>query len=161
MAKNRAETVLQLNNIPLQKLLDLQGTKKVYATGTVKGSIPVKISGPAVEIMDGAMIAESDGQIIYATTPEERALANQGLRTTYEALSNFLYIQLTSSISMASDGKSVLAIRLKGHNPDFQGGRPVELNLNVEQNLLDLMRSLSISSNVEQIISEKALQKSK
>lgn len=161
MAKNRAETVLQLNNIPLQKLLDLQGTKKVYATGTVKGSIPVKISGPAVEIMDGAMIAESDGQIIYATTPEERALANQGLRTTYEALSNFLYIHLTSSISMASDGKSVLAIRLKGHNPDFQGGRPVELNLNVEQNLLDLMRSLSISSNVEQIISEKALQNSK
>lgn len=161
MAKNETETVLQLNNIPLQKLLDLQGTKKVYATGTIKGSIPVKMSGQAIEIMDGAMSAESDGQIIYATTPEERALANQGLRTTYEALSNFLYIQLGSSISMAPDGKSVLAIRLKGNNPDFQGGRPVELNLNVEQNLLDLMRSLSISSNVEQIISEKALQKNK
>lgn len=161
MAKNKAETVLHLNNIPLQKLLDLQGTKKIYATGTVKGSIPVKISGTVIEIMDGIMSAESDGQIIYATTPEERALANQGLRTTYEALSNFLYIQLASSISMAPDGKSILTIRLKGNNPDFQGGRPVELNLNVEQNLLDLMRSLSISSNVEQIITEKALQKNK
>jgi len=161
IAGNKAETVLQLNNIPLQKLIDLQGTKKVYATGTVKGSIPVKISGTEIEIMDGAMIAESDGQIIYATTPEERAAANQGLRTTYEALSNFLYIQLGSSISMAPDGKSMLTIRLKGNNPDFQEGRPVELNLNLEQNLLDLMRSLSISSNVEQIISEKALQKNK
>ena len=46
-------------------------------------------------------------------------------------------------------------------NPDFQGGRPIELNLNVEQNLLDLMRSLSISSNVEQIITEKALKMQK
>jgi len=110
-----------------------------------------------IEINDGAMNAESNGQIIYATSPEERAAANQGLRTTYEALSNFLYVELLSSISMAPDGKSLITIRLKGNNPDFQAGRPVELNLNVEQNLLDLMRSLTIPTNVEQIISEKAL----
>lgn len=161
MAKQETETILQLNDIPLQKLLDLQGTKKIYATGTVKGSIPVKMSGQTIEITDGAMNAESSGQIIYATTPEERAAANQGLRTTYEALSNFLYVQLTSSLSMAADGKSTIRVQLKGNNPDFQDGRPVELNLNIDQNLLDLMRSLSISSNVEQIITEKALQKKK
>lgn len=161
MAKKETETILLLNDIPLQKLLDLQGTKKIYATGTVKGSIPVKMSGQTIEIKDGAMNAESSGQIIYATTPEERAAANQGLRTTYEALSNFLYVQLTSSLSMAADGKSTIRVQLKGNNPDFQAGRPVELNLNIDQNLLDLMRSLSISSNVEQIITEKALQKEK
>lgn len=161
MTGNNAETVLQLENIPLQKLLDLQGTKKIYATGTIRGSIPVKIKNQTIEIIDGAMNAESNGQIIYATTPEERASANQGLRTTYEALSNFLYARMISSISMAPDGKSVITIQLKGNNPDFQGGRPVEINLRIDQNLLDLMRSLSISSNVEQIISEKALRTNK
>lgn len=157
MGKKTAATTLKLNNIPLQKLLDLQGTKKVYATGTIGGSIPVTMTDQIIEINDGAMNAESNGQIIYATSPEERAAANQGLRTTYEALSNFLYVELLSSISMAPDGKSLITIRLKGNNPDFQAGRPVELNLNVEQNLLDLMRSLTIPTNVEQIISEKAL----
>jgi len=161
MAKKSGETMLQVNNIPLQKLLDLQGTKKIYATGNVKGSIPIKMSGDLFAITNGGMNAEQAGQIIYATTPEERAAANQGLRTTYEALSNFLYVQLISSINMAPDGKSTITIQLKGTNPDFQGGRAIELNLNVEQNLLDLMRSLSISSNVEQVISEKALQMQK
>ncbi|NTU97136.1 MAG: hypothetical protein HGA62_04880, partial [Chlorobiaceae bacterium] len=80
---------------------------------------------------------------------------------TYEALSNFLYVQLHSSISMAPDGKSIITIRLRGNNPDFQGGRLVEMNINVEQNLLDLLRSLSISSGIEQIISEKAVLKKK
>ena len=157
MQKQEGETMLQLDNISLQKLLDLQGTKKVFATGTVRGTIPVKLKNGVFEIKDGGMNAEQSGQIIYATTPEERAAANQGLRTTYEALSNFLYVQLLSSINMAPDGKSAISIQLKGTNPDFQNGRSIELNLNVEQNLLDLMRSLSISSNVEQIITEKAL----
>lgn len=161
MDKKTASTTLKLNNIPLQKILDLQGTKKIYATGTVQGSIPVTMTDQIIEINDGAMNAESNGQIIYATSPEERAAANQGLRTTYEALSNFLYVELLSSISMAPDGKSIITVRLKGNNPDFQTGRPVELNLNVEQNLLDLMRSLTIPSNVEQIISEKALKSGK
>ncbi len=158
MSKKEGESTLLLNNIPLQKMLDLQGTKKIYATGTIKGTIPVKMKNEMFEIIDGGMNAEQSGQIIYATTPEERAAANQGLRTTYEALSNFLYVQLTSSISMAPDGKSVITVQLKGSNPDFQAGRPIELNLNIQQNLLDLMRSLSISSNVDQIISEKSLQ---
>ncbi len=161
MQKKEGETELQLDNIPLQKLLDLQGTKKLSATGTVRGSIPVKMKNEVFEITNGGMTAEQSGQIIYVTTPEERAAANQGLRTTYEALSNFLYVQLLSSINMAPDGKSAITIQLKGTNPDFQSGRSIELNLNVEQNLLDLMRSLSISSNVEQIITEKALKMQK
>ncbi len=161
MSRKEGETTLLLNNIPLQKMLDLQGTKKIYATGTVRGKIPVKMKNETFEIQDGGMNAEQSGQIIYATTPEERAAANQGLRTTYEALSNFLYVQLVSSISMAPNGQSVITVNLKGSNPDFQTGRAVELNLNVQQNLLDLMRTLSISSNVEQIISEKSLQLNK
>lgn len=161
MIKKSGETTLQFNNIPLQKLLELQGTSKLYATGMVMGTIPIKMSGELFEIMKGGMNAEQSGQIIYATTPEERAAANQGLRATYEALSNFLYVELLSTITMAPDGKSIIAIQLKGNNPDFQGGRPVELNLKVEQNLLDLMRSLSIASDIEQSISEKALQQRK
>ncbi|NTW10240.1 MAG: hypothetical protein HGA26_02645 [Chlorobiaceae bacterium] len=161
MAKKETETTLNLSGIPLQKLLDLQGTKKIYATGTVKGSIPVRIKSDSIEIMNGGMNAEQTGQIIYSSTPEERAAANQGLRTTYEALSNFLYVQLLSTVNMAPDGKSIITIHLKGKNPDFQGGRLVEMNLNVEQNLLDLLQSLSISSGIEQIISEKAIQMKK
>jgi len=159
MAKKEGETTLQISHILIQKLLDLQGSKKIYATGHIKGNIPVKIKNESFEILDGKLTSEQNGQIIYATSLEERTAANPALRITYEALSNMLYAQLLSSINMSADGKSLMTIQLKGTNPDFQRGRPVELNLSVQQNLGDLMRSLSISSDIEQSISEKALKK--
>jgi len=159
MVKNEGATTLHLNHIPIQKLLDLQGSKKIYATGRIKGDIPVTIKNNSFEIVDGKVTAEDQGQIIYATSLEERTAANPALRITYEALSNLLYSQLLSSINMSGDGKSLMTIQLKGTNPDFQRGRPVEMNLSVQQNLSDLMRSLSISSDIEQSISDKALKK--
>jgi hypothetical protein len=156
-----AETIVQLNGIPLQKLLDLQGVKKIFATGSVRGRVPVVLDGDSFSIPDGGMDSERSGQIIYSSTPEERATANAGMRMTYEALGNFLYSSLISSITMTPDGNSRITLQLKGHNPDFQDGRPVNLNLNIEQNLLDLFRSLAISSGIEEAISEKALQQRK
>ncbi len=159
MAKNEGATTLHLNHIPIQKLLDLQGSKKIYATGNINGDIPVTIKNNSFEIVDGKMTAENQGQIIYATSLEERAAANPALRMTYEALSNLLYSQLLSSITMSGDGKSLMTIQLKGTNPDFQRGRLIEMNLSVQQNLADLMRSLAISSDIEQSISDKVLRK--
>ncbi len=158
MAEKTAETELVLNNIPLQKLLDMQGMKKIYATGSIKGKIPVIMNEGVFEIPTGNMDADQTGKIIYATTPEERAAANESLRFTYEALSNFLYSELISSISMNPDGQSLIRLQLKGANPSFQEGRPVHLNLNVEQNLLHLLRSLTISTNIEEALTKKALQ---
>ncbi len=159
MVKKEGETTLYINHIPLQKLLDMQGSKKMYATGTIKGDIPIKIQNNAFAIHDGTITSEQNGQIIYATSLEERTAANPAMRITYEVLSNLLYAQLLSSINMTPDGKSLMTIQLKGTNPDFQRGRPVELNLSVQQNLSDLLRSLSVSSNVEQIISDKTSKK--
>ena len=156
-----AETIVQISGIPLQTLLDLQGTKKIFATGSLRGKVPVVLDGESFSIPDGGLDAEKSGQIIYSSTPEERATANAGMKITYEALGNFLYSELISRIAMTPDGNSHITLTLKGFNPDFQKGRQVNLNLNIEQNLNDLFRSLSIPSEIEQSISEKVLEKQK
>lgn len=158
MSKKTARTKLVLKNIPLQKLLDMQGMKKILATGSIKGTIPVVMKDGVFEIPAGSIDADQTGKIIYSTTPEELAAANESMRLTYEALSNFNYSELVSSITMSPDGQSLIRLQLKGINPSFQEGRPVHINLNVEQNLLDLLRSLSISTNIEEALTEKALQ---
>jgi hypothetical protein len=159
MLKKEGTSTVQLTHMPLQKLIDFQGAKKIYATGWLKGTLPIKLKNETFEIINGTLNAEDRGQIIYTTTTEERAASNPGLRMTYDILSNFLYTDMLSSVNMAPDGKSSMAIQLKGANPDFQAGRSVELNFAIQQNLRDLMRSLSISSDVEQIISDKATEK--
>ena len=156
----RAETVVQLNGIPIQSLLDLQGASKLSATGTIRAAIPLVLDNGAFSIPDGSMDAEKSGLIIYASTPEERAAAGAGLRLTYEALGNFFYSELVSTITMTPDGDSMISIQLKGRNPDFQENRPVNLNLNIQQNLLDLLRSLTLASEIEEEISKKVLEKS-
>ena len=154
------ETRVQLNGIPIQSLLDLQGASKLSATGTIRATIPLVLDNNAFSIPDGNMDAETSGIIIYSTTPEERAAAGAGMRLTYEALGNFFYSELISTVTMTPDGNSLISIKLKGRNPDFQNNRPVNLNLNIQQNLLDLFRSLTLSSDIEEAISKKVLEKS-
>ncbi|WP_232203954.1 intermembrane phospholipid transport protein YdbH family protein [Chlorobaculum parvum] len=160
LATKHTETRVQLNGIPIQSLLDLQGASKLSATGTIRATIPLVLDNNAFSIPDGNMDAETKGTITYSTTPEERAAAGAGMRLTYEALGNFFYSELISTITMTPDGNSLISIKLKGRNPDFQNNRPVNLNLNIEQNLLDLFRSLTLSSDIEEAISKKALENS-
>jgi len=160
LATKHTETRVQLNGIPIQSLLDLQGASKLSATGTIRATIPLVLDNNAFSIPDGNMDAETRGTITYSTTPEERAAAGAGMRLTYEALGNFFYSELISTITMTPDGNSLISIKLKGRNPDFQNNRPVNLNLNIEQNLLDLFRSLTLSSDIEEAISKKALENS-
>lgn len=154
------ETRVQLSGIPIQSLLDLQGASKLSATGTIRAEIPLLLDNDAFSIPEGSMDAETKGRIIYSTTPEERAAAGAGMRLTYEALDNFFYSKLLSTITMKPNGDSVISIKLKGRNPNFQNNRPVNLNLTIQQNLLDLFKSLTLSSDIEQAITEKVLKKS-
>ncbi len=156
---HRADFILDVTGIRIQDLINLQGLTRVFTTGNVAGRIPVSIDGPAFEVRQGAMNAEQNGTIIYAVSTEEMQAAHESLKTTYAALSDFHYTELKAAINIEPDGESLMQLQLKGYNPDFQNGREVHLNLNVEQNLLDLLRSLTISTHVEQAISEKALQR--
>lgn len=157
--ENCADFILSVERIPIQELINLQGLKKVTTSGTLSGKIPIKMNGPLFEVHQGAMNAEEDGRIIYNASEEEIAIAHESLKTTYSALSDFHYNELQASMDIEPDGESIIQLRLKGFNPSFQEGRPVHLNLNVEQNLLDLLRSFTISTNIEEAISEKTLQK--
>jgi len=159
MKDHRADFILAIEGIRIQDLITLQGLTKVSTTGSVAGNLPISIDGPLFEVRQGAMNAEQNGTIIYSASEEELLAAHQSLKTTYAALSDFHYTELKAAINIEPDGSSLLQLQLKGYNPAFQNGRPVHLNLNVEQNLLDLLRSLTISTNVEQAISEKALQR--
>jgi hypothetical protein len=52
-----------------------------------------------------------------------------------QALSNFQYSDLTLTVSRESGGDTVALMQVKGRNPDFYGGHPVEFNLNVSGKL--------------------------
>lgn len=153
LLENKTDFILTVRHIPIQELITMQGVRQLYTTGTVGGTIPVKAEGGTFTIHDANLSAEEKGTIVYKATPQELAMSQAGLQTTYSALSDFRYTLLSSDLEVAPDGDSTLRLRIEGSNPSFQAGRPVEINLNLRQNLLDLLRSLTISTQIEEALS--------
>jgi len=76
-----------------------------------------------------------------------------------KAMEDFQYDTLQTKVSYQPDGQLDLTIQLQGKSPRIDTNRPIHLNLNVEQNLLYLLKSLRYGGLISQEI-EKTIQKS-
>jgi hypothetical protein len=63
--------------------------------------------------------------------------------------------QLELELDGDANGVMRLGLRLQGVNPEFQDGRPVHYNLNVESRPADLVRQTVAVSKIPQAIEER------
>jgi hypothetical protein len=61
-----------------------------------------------------------------------------------QALSDFHDNVLKIGVQYEEEGTLNLTARAEGQNPDWQHGRPVHFNLNVQENIPALLKSLRI-----------------
>ena len=73
-------------------------------------------------------------------------------------MEEFHYTVLSSQVELAEGGDLTLALRLQGSNPDFQQGRQVNLNINLQENIPALLASLQLSGKVSDIIEQRVQQ---
>ncbi len=71
------------------------------------------------------------------------------------ALRNFEYESLTSDVTYSKDGDLKLQMQLKGRNPELDDGRPVVLNLGVDNNVPQMLKSLQAARAVEEILENR------
>ena len=145
--------VVQLEQIGLNEIMKLEQQEGLAGSGMLDGQIPLEISSDGIMVKHGQLSARSPGgNIRYTPTAKVAALAqaNPNVDIVVKALSNFQYHLLDVSTDYQPDGDLSLQVRLKGMNPDWQGGQPVHLNLNLEENILDLLRSLQISTDISE-----------
>ncbi len=111
-----------------------------------------------VRVDQGALRAVSPGGKLIM--PAERLQAMLGSSDTMElvvqALQNFHYSVLESTIDYDEEGKLALGLRLEGENPDLRGGQPVVLNINLEEDIPPaLLTSLQLSGRVNEAVTER------
>lgn len=85
--------------------------------------------------------------------PDSTDLSSLGLATT--ALSNFEYESLEADVSYSKAGNLTLQMQIKGRNPELDDGRPIVLNLGVENNVPQMLKSLQAARAVEEILEER------
>ncbi len=146
---------LQLDNIDLAKVIELHKIKGLNATGLVDGSFPVQISGKQVRIENGSLTSAVQGGLIeYISSP--LAVTSSSLTgLVKKALEEFHYNILQAKVNYAPDGMLSLDMHLEGKSPKLETSRPVHLNVNAEQNVLSLLKSLQYTEGVTKELDRK------
>jgi hypothetical protein len=80
---------------------------------------------------------------------------SQAMELVVQALQNFHYSVLDSTIDYDSKGRLVLGLKLEGQNPEVRGGQPVVLNINLEEDIPALLTSLQLSGRVNEAVTER------
>lgn len=141
---------LQLSNIDLAEITKLLSQDSLTLTGRVSGVIPLTLDSQGLHTEQGKLQSEKDGGIIrYTAAPLSGDPVSD---LVWRALRNFHYSSLTAQVNYRSNGESLIEAKLLGKNPDLNNGQSINVNINVEQNILSLLKSLQARSDIEKKI---------
>jgi hypothetical protein len=154
----RLPLTARARELDLAALLAQVALPGLEGTGRVEAELPLLREGASITVKDGVLRTTGPGTLRYQPSDSVRALAASrpaDLGLAVDAFSNFHYERLELRLDGELAGEVQVALHVRGTNPDFQDGRPVELNLNLEAHLADLVRAGAASYRVPQEIEDR------
>jgi len=150
-----AVVLLAVESVQLPLIVKLAEFESIDMTGSLSGALPVTVAGETVTISGGRLSSDSPGGVIRylggAVTPADQS----GVGLVSRALSNFRYDSLTADVNYTETGDLKVQMRLTGVNPDMDERQPVILNLGVENNIPQLLRSLQATRAIEDVLEKR------
>lgn len=152
---------LELQQLQLADLLKQRPEAGVSGQGSISGRIPLRWTAQGVTVAQGQIGALAPGGLLKFESDKAKALAqsNQGMQVLMQALQNFHYSVLSADVSYATSGQLLLALHLEGKNPDYENGRAINLNINLEENIPALLASLQLSGQVSELVKKRVQQR--
>ena len=154
------EVLLAVERVQLPLMVGLANLDDVDISGSVSGDIPIRIRGGSVIVEDGSLEADAPGGSIRYRGGATAGIVDEEsqLGIVTRTLQNFQYEKLTSEVHYTEQGDLKLQMRLTGTNPDVDPDQPVILNLGIENNVPQMLRSLQATRSIEEVL-EKRLSK--
>lgn len=152
------ELMLHAHSIQLELMVGLADFDDVDASGTISGELPVTLHANTVTIAGGRFESEAPGGVVRyggadSTAPLPEPDDYLGIAT--RALSNFEFETLTSDVEYTEEGDMKLQMTLRGINPDLDPTQPIILNLGVDNNIPQMLKSLRAIRSIEDILQEQ------
>ena len=149
---------LVLSGVDLGAVVELASYPELIVEGSVSGYLPLRLAADhdlsAVTVSEGLISAlKPGGSIRYS--PLNAVTANQSLSLVNEALANYQFSTLDTTLDIAKDGEIELGVVLAGANPDMNGGQAINLNVNISDNLVDLLASLRASRELTEELEQR------
>lgn len=152
---------LRLSGLDLQQLFRVYPAEGLEGSGLLDGVIPLRLSADGISVEQGRIEARAPGGRLRFHSPRIQAMgqANPGMKLVTDALEDFHYDQLSSSLDYDRSGTLKLGIRLQGRNPAIEQGRPIHFNINLEEDIPTLLASLQLTAKVSEIIQQRIQQR--
>ena len=153
----RQSLVAVVEGVELARLLEVYPADGLSGQGTLDGRFPVSLVNGKLLIEKGQLQARQPGGVLRYQTEKLRELAasNPNLEQLTVVLDDFHYGVLTSDVAYDEQGVLLLGLRMQGSNPEFQQGRQVNLNIQLEEDIPALLTSLQLSGQVNEIIRKR------
>jgi len=152
-SRERNAFIVQLEHIDLNEIMQLEQQQGLQGSGRLDGQIPITITRAGIAVSKGRLAARVPGGVIrYSPTEKVLALAksNSNVDMLVRTLSNYHYRVLQVHSDYRPTGELSLQVHLEGRNPDWQAGKPLHLNLNLQENIPVLLRSLQLSEDISE-----------
>lgn len=155
LSKN--SVLIKVSDLDLAEVVKTQQLENITATGRLDGRLPVEITKDGINIADGGLTNQIRGGTIRYTPKNGTGQLKQDPITglTLDALKDFRYSDLQAHVSYQPDGALTINLEMKGVSPEVDKKRPVVLNINTEQNLVSLLKSLRFAQGVSDNIDDQ------
>ena len=147
---------VHVKSLDVEDVLQIKEFEAVTVTGRVDAELPMTIGPNGITVEGGRLTGVPPGGIIRyggANTVTRDDTTAMGIAA--RALSNFRYESLTADVDYTEAGDLVLQMQLRGRNPDMESNRPIVLNLGIENNVPEMLRSLQASRSVQDVLERR------
>lgn len=148
------DLTLVLSRLNLESIVELAGYPQLFVDGLISGYLPITLANGQILVHEGLVGAlRPGGNIRY--TPVNSAAVNQTMELVNEALSNYQYETLDTRVFYDENGDLRMEVQLQGINPDMNGGQPINLNVNVTDNIPSLLQSLKAGQEISERLEQR------
>lgn len=153
------EFSIYLSNLSLEKLLALNQTEDLIASGSFNGELPISLDSDNFSIQAGWLKADENGGIIKYNRVEEILVGNPNLELVADLLKDFRYNEMSALVDLHPDGNVLLSTKLHGRSPNSEFDKQVNLNFNIEFNLWKFLESARLLTRIDQDIGKQIISK--
>ncbi len=138
------------SDIDLAKIVQTQKLSGMTATGKIGGYVIAELNEKGVSVADALFTNNAGGGTIrYVPAAGAGQLKKNPLTgMALDALKDFRYSFLSAGVTYIPDGTLTVDVHLKGKSLTLDANRPVNLNINTEQNLLALLKSIRYTNGI-------------
>lgn len=161
LSADRHELVVDIRGVELDRLFEAYPAEGLRGRGTLDGRLPLTLADSELTIDEGKLAARAPGGFLQYRSQKLESLAEStpGMRQVAQALDDFQYDLLSADVTYREGGILVLGLELQGRNPTVEGGRPIHLNIRLEEDIPALLASLQLSGQVSDVIQERIQQR--